>query len=237
MHDIALYPHVMSLQICAPELNKVGSGICILTVCSLAHSSLTYWAGGRACVNAYLCCTSVQGVLWPSHPPPIAPPPPPIPPSPPPPFPPIPPPFPPHPPRSPPFIPHRSAPFPPHPPPQSPPIAPPHSAMPLCSEMFVGRGYNKISWVATLRAHFYRFYTAASHFLIHTTHPVAPVDRGKVYERAVMLRLLLHSLLAQEHPLARSTGCKPGWGLSAEEAAALHADPAPLPAGLGTRGL
>ena len=64
MHDIALYPHV--ILICAPELNKVGSGICILTVCSLAHSIQAYCAGGRACVNAYLCCTSVQGKRWPS---------------------------------------------------------------------------------------------------------------------------------------------------------------------------
>ena len=35
-HDITLSPHV--IQICAPELNKLGSGICILTVCSLAFS-------------------------------------------------------------------------------------------------------------------------------------------------------------------------------------------------------
>ena len=86
--------------------------------------------------------------------------------------------------------------------------------LPRYNEMFVGRGYNKIQWVATLRAEFYRFYTAAAHFLVHTTHPLAQVSARKMFIQAVQRRRLMQSLLSQQNPLARATGCPPGWGLS-----------------------
>ena len=51
----------------APKLNKVGGGGGILKVCNPAHSSLTYWAGGRACMNTFGVQMCEANIGHPSH--------------------------------------------------------------------------------------------------------------------------------------------------------------------------